>query len=140
MTVLDGTVPYPWPYDDCLDPARLALVVAGAQAGWATRSRRAAEVTTVLLTVATELRVRGAAVAVLRHAAVPRRRHPVLPRVDEAEWRLAFPTRPADLVVDATGVDGFHGSGLDDTLRARGIDHLVLGGFGHEGPVDSTLR
>src|SRR5206468_5457058 len=48
--------------------------------------------------------------------------------------------RPSDIVVDATGVDGFHGGPLDDVLRARGVDHLILGGFGHEAAVDSTLR
>jgi nicotinamidase-related amidase len=141
MTVLDSTVPYPWPYDGTLEPRRLALVVAGAQAAWAARSSRAAEVATVLLTVAGAMREIGARVVVVRHAAVPGRRpRPVPPPAGDAGWRLAFDPRPTDLVVDATGIDGFHGGPLDGVLRAHGIDHLVLGGFGHEAAVDSTLR
>jgi nicotinamidase-related amidase len=141
VTVLDSTVPYPWPYDGCLEPQRLALVVAGAQTAWAARSSRAAEVATVLGTVAGAMRAAGARVVVVRHAVTPGRRSGVVPPVAGSDgWRLAFDPRPADLVVDATGVDGFHGGPLDGVLRAHGIDHLVLGGFGHEAAVDSTLR
>ncbi|MCU1488193.1 MAG: cysteine hydrolase [Actinomycetia bacterium] len=141
MTVLDSTVPYPWPYDGVLDPGRLALVVAGAQAGWAARSRRAADVATVLLSVAAEIRAAGALVVVVRHGAPPGRRRSIVPPLPgDDDWRLTFNPRPSDVVVDATGVDGFHGGPLDDVLRARGVDHLVLGGFGHEAAVDSTLR
>ena len=141
MTVLEATVPYAWPYDGVLDPRRLALVVAGAQAGWAARSRRAADVATVLLSVAAEVRSAGALVVVVRHGAPPgRRRGLVPPMPGDDDWRLTFNPRPSDVVVDATGVDGFHGGPLDDVLRARGTTHLVLGGFGHEAAVDSTLR
>jgi nicotinamidase-related amidase len=141
MKVLDSTVPYAWPYDGDLDPRRLALVVAGAQAGWAARSSRAADVATVLLAVATDLRAAGATVIVLRHSAPSTAgRRPFPAEAGTDEWRLTFAAGAADLVVDAAGVDGFYGGPLDDVLRARGIDHLVLGGFGHEAAVDSTLR
>jgi len=146
MTVLDSTVPYPWPYDGCLDPGRMALVVAGAQAGWAARSSRAADVATVLLTVAGELRSIGALIVVVRHGAVPRGRGAAPgrtsfpPQPGEDGWRLTFSPRPTDIVVDAAGINGFHGGPLDDVLRAKGVDRLVLGGFGHEAAVDSTMR
>jgi nicotinamidase-related amidase len=141
MAHLDSTVPYPWPYDGSLDPQRLALVVAGAQAGWAARSSRAADVATVLLTVAEVMRSIGARVVVVRHAAVPgRRARPFPPAPGDDGWRLAFSPHRTDLVVDSTGIDGFHGGPLDGALRAAGIDHLVIGGFGHEAAVDSTLR
>src|SRR5205085_10405843 len=39
-----GTRPYPWPYDGILDPARLALVVAGGQAWFAARTLDSDEV------------------------------------------------------------------------------------------------
>lgn len=134
-------MPYPWPYDGDLDPGRLALVVAGAQVGWTVRSSRSAAVATVLLAVATELRAAGASVLVIRHAATGRgARRALPPTYDSDDWKLTFAPRPSDVVVDAAGVDGFHGGPLDDVLRARGIDHLVLGGFGHEAAVDSTLR
>jgi nicotinamidase-related amidase len=45
-----------------------------------------------------------------------------------------------DLVVDATGIDGFYGSGLDQELRDRRLDTLVLAGYGGEATVSSTLR
>ena len=141
MTVLDSTVPYPWPFDGCLDPGRLALVVAGAQAGWAARSSRAADVATVLLAVASDFRARGAMVVVVRHGAPPGRPpRPFPPLPGEDAWRLTLPLRPSDVVVDASGIDGFHGGALDVVLRAKGVDHLVVGGFGHEAAVDSTLR
>lgn len=139
-SALDATVPYPWPYDGVLDPGRLALVVAGAQVGWVARSSRAADVATVLLAAATELRSFGATVVVVRHGAVPGRRPSVVPEPGTEDWRLTFGVRSGDLVVDASGIDGFHGGPLEDVLRARGIDRLVLGGFGHEAAVDSTLR
>jgi nicotinamidase-related amidase len=140
VTTLDSTVPYPWPYDGDLDPGRLALVVAGAQAGWAARSSRAADVATVLLAVASELRAAGATIVVIRHAAAGSRRLALPPVTGSDDWRLTFAAHPGDLVVEASGIDGFHGGPLDDVLRMRGIDHLVLGGFGHEAAVDSTLR
>jgi len=47
---------------------------------------------------------------------------------------------PADAVIDAAGLDGFFGSGLDAQLRGWGCTHLAIAGFGLEGPVHSTLR
>jgi len=132
--------PYAWPYDGQVDPGHLALVVAGAQVGWASRSQRSAEVATVLFGVAAELRAAGSLVVVVRHGAPPGHRGPLPPTPGDDDWRLAFNPRPSDVVVDASGVDGFHGGPLDDVLRARGATHLVLGGFGHEAAVDSTLR
>jgi nicotinamidase-related amidase len=43
-------------------------------------------------------------------------------------------------VVDAGGVDGFYDGSLDRVLRIRGIDTLVLCGYGAEAAVSSTLR
>lgn len=67
-------------------------------------------------------------------------RHPLPPAAGTPQWELALEPEPGDLVVDAAGIDGFHGSALDDELRGRGIDTLVLAGFGAEAAVDSTLR
>ena len=142
MTTVGGTVPYAWPYDGVLDPGRLALVVAGAQTAWAVRSVRAAEVAAVLVATAEDLRAAGVPVVAVRHAARPGRRRPVPvpPPRGDGGWALAFPSGLCDRVVDANGVDGFRGGPLDDVLRARGVDRLLLGGFGHEAAVDSTLR
>ena len=35
---VDATTPYHWPYDGVIDPARTALVVCGADEGWAART------------------------------------------------------------------------------------------------------
>ena len=40
----------------------------------------------------------------------------------------------------AYGVDGFSASPLADGLRGSHTTHLVIAGFGLEGPVHSTLR
>lgn len=142
MTAVAATVPYAWPYDGVVDPQRLALVVAGAQVAWAARSMRADEVSSVVLDVAGELRSAGALVVLLRHGAPPGRcrESPLPPAIGNDDWGLVLPVHPDDVVVDATGIDGFHASALDDVLRARGCDHLLLGGFGYEAAVDSTLR
>ncbi len=137
MTTLAATAPYAWPYDGCLDASRLALVVAGAQVGWAARSQRADEVATVVLAVADELRRTGALTVALRHGSSVKHRSPLPPVVGSDDWQLAI---ASDVVVDCAGVDGFYGGPLDDVLRSRGIDHIVFGGFGYEAAVDSTLR
>jgi nicotinamidase-related amidase len=51
----------------------------------------------------------------------------------------ALPVRCDELVV-APAVDGFHGTPLDQILRAAGRTDLLLAGWGLEGPVHSTLR
>jgi nicotinamidase-related amidase len=91
--------------------------------------------------VAAAFHTTGASVVLVRHGMSHRVRGlAVPPPTGEAPWQLAFAPNRSDVIVDAAGVDGFHGSALDDVLRARGIDHLVLGGFGYEAAVDSTMR
>ena len=112
--MLAGTDPNPWPRDGALAPTRLAMVIAGAgqEPLTGTMARTAAA-------------VRQAGGLVLW---VHPRRGP----------STAIPC--TDVSVPATGIDGFHGSGLDDALRADGRDLLVLAGFGLETTVHSTLR
>ena len=144
MPTVGSTVPYAWPYDGDLDPARLGLIVAGAQEAWASRSSRSESVTAALTTVRSAVRAVGALVVLVRHVRVTgeardeRRSLPPLP--ESAGWNLALPVQTGDVVIDAAGIDGFYGSPMDALLRSRGITHLVLGGFGHEAAVDSTLR
>ena len=45
-----------------------------------------------------------------------------------------------DLVALAYGMDGFSASPLAEGLRGAHVTHLVIAGFGLEGPVHSTLR
>ncbi|MGH9156441.1 MAG: cysteine hydrolase family protein [Acidimicrobiales bacterium] len=145
MTVTVDADPYPWPYDGVLDPTRLALVIAGAQTAWVVRSVDAAAVGARLAAVAVAVRGAGGLVVHVRHgttattAAAPRPAG-LPPARGEPSWSLATEPEAADLVVDAAGIDGFFGSALDAELRARGVDALVLAGYGAEVAVSSTLR
>lgn len=121
--------PYDWPC--CADAAasRTALLVAGAHEGWRARCAARDGAGAVVGRVVRALRPAGVMVVRLRHAV------PGAPPGPDPFWHLA-----ADADVAASGVDGFFGSALDRVLRDAGRDHLVLTGFGLEGPVHSTLR
>ena len=132
--------PYPWPYDGVLDPRRLALVVTGNQPAWARRSAGAGDTSAVIAAVAAAVRREGGAVVHVRHGRASWRRPGLPPARDDPAWTLATRPEAGDVVVDAMGIDGFHGSPLDQELRDRGIDTLVLAGYGGEATVSSTLR
>lgn len=128
-TGVRGTAPYPWPWDGCLAPARLVLLVAGWTVGWRQASTGDAH---------------GARAA--RHiaalvAAMPSGGHVLasVPARDPFDDPRPLPLRGAHTIASA-GVDGFYGSALDANLRAAGRTHLLLVGHGLEGPVHSTLR
>ncbi len=129
-TRVDGTDPYPWPHDGCLDARRVGLVVVGAQGWFAARTVGADEVLATLARTAKVVRDGGGVVVVVRHSTVRG------PRAGEA---LVFFPEDDDLVVDAAGMSGFYGSRLDIDLRRRGIDRLAVGGLGLETAVYSTL-
>lgn len=135
-THVGGTDPYPWPYDGCMDADRLALVLAGWDEGWAGRcpagDRAGARLGTTepdaaraacvdLAAAVTD--VGGLVVTVAHSGAVP----------------LGRPT-PSTQTLRADGIDGCYGGPLDPVLRRAGRTHLVVAGFGLEGPVHSTLR
>ena len=142
-THVAGTVPYAWPWDGDLDPARLALVVAGADSAWAARSQDAATVADRITPVAHLVRDIGGLVVHIAHDAL-NPGHP-LPDADDghdpaSRARLPVIDPEADVTVVAGGIDGFFASTLDQVLRRASRDHLVVVGFGLEGPVHSTLR
>jgi len=134
---VDRTDPYPWPYAGLPGPDRIALVVAGADEHWIARCPASAVVDAAerLVLVATTLRAVGGAVVHVTHG-IPAR----APVVGSPYLQAASLHEPDDLVVAAGGIDGFFGSTLDRDLRALGCDHLIIGGFGLEAPVHSTLR
>ncbi|WP_448658433.1 cysteine hydrolase family protein [Sphingomonas sp. CJ99] len=47
---------------------------------------------------------------------------------------------PGDIEIDKLLYNSFHGTDLDDQLRARGIDTLVMTGFSTDCCVDQTAR
>lgn len=141
MPTLASSVPYPWPYDGRLDPGRLALVVAGAQAGWMDASCDAAAVAARIGTVGATVRGVGGLVVLIHHSGrAGGRPSPLPPDARSAGASPGMVPASGALVVRAAGISGFHGGPLDDELRGRGIDHLVLAGYGAEACVDSTLR
>jgi Isochorismatase family len=126
MTV-DRTTPYAWPYHDALCGERLALVIAGADADWASRVQRSHEHLLFLRGLANEIAVLGGLVVRVGH---PGRLRDPAPLLDLR----------AQVDVRAGGIDGFYASALDSVLRGARRSLLVFAGFGLEGPVHSTLR
>lgn len=118
------TAPYPWPYGGDLDPCRLALVVVGAQGWWSARTWEPTAALEALERTAKVVRDAGGAVVVVRRAGF-----------DD----LLFERGPDDVTIGCTGMSGFAGGPLDLHLRARGRDHLAVGGLGLETAVYSTL-
>lgn len=47
---------------------------------------------------------------------------------------------PGDEIVDKTSNDAFRGTRLQDLLRRRGIEQLLIGGYATEFCVDTTVR
>ncbi len=119
---VERSVPYPWPYDGVLDPARLALVVAGWDGAWQSRSASAPAAVQIVVDLAAATAAPGGLVVGVAH------------HDGEA---LALPGAQA---VTAGGIDAFCGSPLDGVLRRAGRTHLLVAGLGLEGPVHSTLR
>jgi len=144
VTFVAGTEPYPWPYDGGLDPARVALVVAGAS-GWAmSTGTTAVDALAALADLSAAVLAAGGTVVLVHHHCVsaPQARASLgLVRRGPAPGSTpVVEPGPGDRVVDARGVDGFSSSALDLVLRGAGVDRLLLAGVGLEGPVHSTLR
>ena len=141
--VVAETVPYPWPYDGALDPARTALVICGVQRGLAAVSSDATDVIARLAELAAVVRARGGTVMWVRHGTRPAPSagpSTLLAVRGTSAWELAAPPDAADVIVDASGWDGSFGSDLDPTLRAFDTRTIVLGGLASEITVDSTVR
>lgn len=143
LTVAD-TDPYPWPWNGELAPDRLCLVVAGAQRLHAAASPGAHGVAAVIDAVASAVRRAGGTVCHVRHTAPEwdgvGRRRPLLPELGEEGWAPVLRPAPDDLVVTASGHDGFCGSALDPELRARGVELIVAVGMAAEVAVSCTVR
>lgn len=117
------TEPYPWPFDGRLDGGVLALVLAGWDEGWRDRCVGGDGVLAACGELAAAVRNAGGLVVTVSH------------------WfSHALASSPRDLSVPSSGVDGFHGGPLDDALRQSRRSHLLIAGFGLEGPVHSTMR
>lgn len=139
--VVQGTQPYPWPFHGRLDPSRLALVTVGCQRWWADRTTGTEAALAALERAAAAVRHAGGLVVAVRHGrpSGPARHRIPLPRPGEVGWEPLSLRVRGDVLVDATGVDGFFGSSLDADLRSLDRDTLVIGGLGLESAVYSTM-
>lgn len=118
-----GTEPYPWPFDGRIAGGHLALVLAGWDESWLARCLHTEAVGSRCLALADAVRTAGGLVVGIAHqGAVP------------------LPVPAGGTAVTADGLDGLFGGPLDGALRRTGSSHLLVGGFGLEGPVHSTLR
>ena len=129
-----GARPHRWPAVGSARPAATALLVVGAQRAIASQCAGASYVWETISALVAVMRPWGANIAWARHARSPANPScPVLPPAHGPE-RGPAARRPGDLVALAYGVDGFSASPLADGLRALGTVHLVIAGFGLEGP------
>ncbi|HEV8298161.1 MAG TPA: isochorismatase family protein [Acidimicrobiales bacterium] len=138
MTFVDAN-PYPWPWDGDLSPARLALVVAGAQRYWTSRTVDPQAALARVDALAGAARRLAVPVVWIRHGRVATSRNSI-PESGTGEWDLAARPYATDLVVDAAGHDGCFGGSLEAVLRSARRDRVLMCGLGLEGPVHSTLR
>jgi len=143
--LVQGTTPYPWPYDEGLARDRTALVVLGWNDAWwhrcqapdrvvATIDRLAAEVGLVVV-VEQPSRTRGAGPE--RSGQPGQHVHHIRGQTQDV---TTVPPVNGAVRVAAAGIDGFFGGPLDAVLRAAGCDLLLLAGLGLETTVHSTMR
>ncbi len=138
--VVAGARPHRWPAGGAARPETTALLVVGAQRAVASQCAGASYVWETISALVAAMRPWGAKIAWARHARSPANAAcTVLPPAHGPE-RGPAARLPGDLVALAYGVDGFSASPLAEGLRGLGSTHLVVAGFGLEGPVHSTLR
>lgn len=130
MSTVAATSPYPWPCDARFGAEPFALVVAGCDRYWSSVAGEAGTTGRILLTLAAATRSAGGEVITLRQPAAPRADVPSGP-----EFLI-----PGATALDTAGLDGTFASRLEPELRRCGVRHVLVGGFGLEGPVHSTLR
>jgi len=133
------TAPYPWPYDGLLHPHRLALVIAGAQRWWAERTEGVDAALEALECLRAAARASGLRTIFIVHSGTSNGR-PRLPVAGSAAAELVLLPHADDLVMASAGLDACYGGPFEPTLRAAGIDRLIVAGLGLEGPVHSTMR
>lgn len=136
MTVAD-TTPYPWPYHGAIRADRTALVVCGAGATWSSRTPLDPAVEAAIAALRSAAAAHTMPVILIHHAPLGHRR-PVVDLPTEPSPVLS--AGPDEVVVQAAGIDGFHGSPLDVVLHGRGVTDLLMVGRGLATCVHSTTR
>jgi nicotinamidase-related amidase len=150
LAVVVPATPYAWPFHGALTPARTALV-ACCDSSW--RPAGAGVADAALISLAEALSALGGLVVAV--VATPARQSRETrfapasalnpPHTPAGAGQVPYVSMFAAaglqaLSVSATGTSAFHGSPVDDLLRAHGRTDLLIAGWGLEGPVHSTLR
>ncbi|WP_405551773.1 isochorismatase family protein [Streptomyces sp. NBC_01171] len=120
-----------------LDPRRTALVLVDLMdrlVALPLEPRKGAEVLTASEELAKRCRAEGALVVLVR---VER---PTVAEQPPGSGLVTGLRHDGDLEVVKRTIGAFQGTGLDERLRARGIDTLVLGGIATNLGVESTAR
>ncbi|MGW2211270.1 isochorismatase family protein [Streptomyces sp. NPDC001781] len=120
-----------------LDPRRTALVLVDLMdrlVALPLEPRKGAEVQAACEELARHCRARGALVVLVR---VER---PTVAEQPPGSGLVAGLRHDGDLEVVKRTIGAFQGTGLDELLRDRGIDTLVLGGIATNLGVESTAR
>lgn len=140
---IEGTNPYPWPYDGQVQGEHLALLITGAQPAWADASVHRHLADENISALSSSVRRVGGSIIAARHLAVFRGRPTHLPPTSadpKAELLPVVADLAPDLVVDCIGADALYSSRLEALLHATGRTHLLICGYASEVTVDSTLR
>jgi len=141
-----------------VDPGRTALVIPDMQncfvAGSHVAAPSGAQVAGRLNRLAAACRGAGIPVVWTRHVVRPdgsttRLAGQLVPRSPPGSSRTArrpppctrsWDVRPGDIVVGKPRFGSFHGTDLEEILRSRGVDTLILGGINTNVCVDTTTR
>jgi nicotinamidase-related amidase/GNAT superfamily N-acetyltransferase len=83
-------------------------------------------------------RAAGAPVIHLQHLGLPGSRFG--PGAAARELHASVAPRPGESVIEKSEPDGFHGTSLDEALRAHNVGELVVCGFATQDCVDTTVR
>lgn len=140
VITIPSTQPYPWPWDGAFRPERLALVVTGVQRAHAEASQDVPTALDRIESLSSAVRRAGGIVCHVRHTSPGTRSRPLLPVVGEEGWAPVLRPAPEDVLVSSAGHDGFFGGSLDQELRSRDRDLLVVVGLAAEVTVSCTVR
>lgn len=142
--------PYAWPFDGTWSAADTALLLLGFQQAPVATLDADAELSVALRLLAATSALGIATVAARRGygpeesplAARRRLLGDPIPERGSSEWGFSARLRlPGDAIfVDPAGDNAFFSTGLEETLRQRGIRNLLVTGLPTEGLVHATQR
>lgn len=136
--VIDTASPYPWPYHGALDPTKTALL---ASLDLSSRIQRpeAEEADRYLKGIADVLKRLGGLV-VVTVSLLAEWDSGERDMLEKASMDFVHSWLAPPEVVFTTASSGFFNTDLDGILRRSGISDLLIGGWGLEGSLHSTMR